>query len=265
MAKLSLKNYRSIVTGIISLIGILIPAWLNYKMKIAELGQSIENRKPNKKKNRYLIIFSIIIFILSVALFFNNSEIFNIKKQNQFDGAIRFETIDGNLMAATFSNIRDISVIQIAEKGNFRLKEIYPQGTQFRMYLKSNENAYLYAIAASPENQISIIYPYTETVETYFEKNDAEIIIPSATHAMQINGKAGIDLFCLLYCKEKIDIYKLKYELEQYNISLPESLNKAIADKIVEPDKIKFEPNKIAFTAQSKKTIVPIIIAIEHK
>lgn len=256
----------ALITGSISLIGVVITAWLNYKSKLVELH--LKNDKPmpaSKKTSKGWLIVFVIILIGSVGYFLSNTEMFSGNKQNKFEGEIRFETIDGNQMPAKFSNIRDIGVVQIAEKGNFRLEKTYQQGTQFRMYLKSNENAYLYAIAANPENKISIIYPYNETVDAYFEKNDDEIIIPGATHAMQISGEAGIDLFCLLYSKEKIDIYKLKHTLEQNNGSLPESIHQALADKIVEPDKIKFKTNKIAFSAQSKNAIVPIIVAIEHK
>lgn len=262
----------AIITGSTTLLGVIAVAWLNFKTKKYEIDSKKEQETTEKKykrqktKNKYsfgTVIFAL-LFLASLLYIFISQQS-QEETINSFSGEMRFELQNGKEMPAKFTNLRGIEVVEIAEKGNYKLTEAYQSGTQFRLLLKNKQSAYLYAIACNEIMGISILYPFNLTDKTFFENTEKEISIPNTNNALQLDNNKGIDIFCLLYSSKEININKLKTQLEKAKEkTFTERLYNILSDKIVTKNEINYKINNIIFESKSKKTILPIIVTINH-
>ena len=218
------------------------------------------------------VVVAVLVFVIKETflkgLFSKGKEKTNalVQTTNHLAGSIRFVKEDDTPMPATFSNVRSIVLESTAKKGNYKLTNPYPSGTRFKIYLEAQQDAYIYAIASNEQGDINILFPYSDGNNTLTYTTDGEIAIPKGNATMMLDDNPGIELFCLLYATENLNIYKLKNQLEQNrNQSFPKRLYNALLDKIVEADAINYTNKVIKFTAESKKTVLPIIVAIEHE
>jgi hypothetical protein len=81
-----------------------------------------------------------------------------------------------------------------------------------------------------------------------------------------MDNVVGADYFCLLYSSEEIDISALLSHLDS---NREQSFFKTIFDflgeKIIQSENIRFEKNKVSFSAFSDgKSVVPVFVVIPH-
>jgi len=261
----------AIITGGMSLLGVVIAAWLTFKTKKYEIDSQnqqngIVKSLPKSNSKTWFFIF-ILVLIASIFGYFYISQNDILKSNDYLSGEMYFQMRNGKEMPIKFTNYRGIKVKNVSKYGNYKLTEIYESGTEFKLILKNQQKTYIYVIAGNNrEKEVTILFPYNPN-NSYIESTDKEIRIPkSETDYMYLDNNAGKEYFCLLYSKKELDIKSLKTELEQMiNKSFTERLNTALSSKIVNSNEIVYQNDKIKFSAKSDKQILPIIVIIEHQ
>lgn len=150
--------------------------------------------------------------------------------------------------------------------GYYEMKETYESGTLFRMYITNNEPAYVYSFTSDLSQENIKIFPQNSTTSAYLGYKGNNIAIPNEDYFMQLDTTEGVDYFCVLYSAEKLDIDRVLSDMQQASGSFYGRLHKVLADKMIEPEQVKYSIEEgVSFQASSKnKTIVPIIVAIQH-
>lgn len=261
----------AILTGGMSLLGVVITAWLTFKTKKYEIDSKNQQngivKSPPKSNSKTWFFISILVLIASIFGYFYISQNDILKSNDYLSGEMYFQMRNGKEMPIKFTNYRGIKIKNVSKYGNYKLTEIYKSGTEFKLILKNQQKTYIYVIAGNNrEKEVNILFPYNPN-NSYIESTDKEIRIPkSETDYMYLDNNAGKEYFCLLYSKKELDIKKLKTELEQMtNKSFTERLNTALSNKIVNSNDIFYQNDKIKFSAKSDLQILPIIVIIEHQ
>lgn len=257
----------TIITGVFSLLGIIVTAYFNYK------GKKLEREgtpRSSSSAQTWMIIFGVLLVASWGYYFYANNatpEKSTVAEAgiHKFDGEIRFVKGDGTEMPASFSKNRGIGVKSTAKNGNYKLRNPYSSGTEFKVYLKANQDAYVYAITERDDGSIAFLFPYREGNIVYTQAADDEIPIPKGNATFTLDNQPKTELFCMLYSKVEIDTQKLKKDMnKRKGESFIHKLSVALGDRLVEPDAINYANKRIHFSAESKKSILPIVVAIEH-
>jgi hypothetical protein len=97
----------------------------------------------------------------------------------------------------------------------YRMDRAYTEGTRFRLFLRNNEPAYVYAIAMDNTNQAVVLFPYKANISPALNYKNNEVALPSEDKFIKMDNVRGTDIFCLLYAKEPLDIQAICRRLEQ--------------------------------------------------
>ena len=186
-------------------------------------------------------------------------------------GQIRLTLANGNDMPANLRvSTRGLTVVP-ANTANgpltfYQTSQPYTSGTRFRIYISNNEPAYVYAISTDLSNEITKIFPYEDGISAALTDKRNDVAIPDEDHFIEFDNKAGKDFLCVLYSKNELNINDIIKKVATQTGTFSERVFKIIGDKMVDPKDISFANDKISFSAFSKeKTIVPMIVELEHK
>ena len=133
----------------------------------------------------------------------------------------------------------------------------YTEGTQFRLYLRNNEPAYVYALAMDNTNQAVVLFPYKPTISPALNYKNNEVALPSESKYIQMDNVRGTDVFCLLYSKQPLDIQAIAGRLAQETGTFFQRLYKTMGDKLVDRQYLRYYNVEIA--PLSKKREKPLI------
>ena len=209
-----------------------------------------------------------------------------------FSGDLRFVLANGTPMNTTIEEIRGLFVPDndnptpspspkpAANPTNFkpdpnwaigkfiayRMDRAYTEGTQFRLYLRNNEPAYVYALAMDNTNQAVVLFPYKPTISPALNYKNNEVALPSESKYIQMDNVRGTDVFCLLYSKQPLDIQAIAGRLAQETGTFFQRLYKTMGDKLVDRQYLRYYNQHIRFEVKSHNTgfIVPIVVEIPH-
>jgi Domain of unknown function (DUF4384) len=142
----------------------------------------------------------------------------------------------------------------------------YTEGTQFRLYLRNNEPAYVYAIAMDNTNQAVVLFPHKSNISPALNYKNNEVALPSESNFIQMDNVRGTDVFCLLYSKTPLDITAICRRLERETGTFFQRLHKTMRDKLVDRQYLRYYNQKIRFEVKSNGTgtVVPIVVEIPH-
>ncbi len=148
----------------------------------------------------------------------------------------------------------------------YRMDKAYTEGTQFRLYLRNNEPAYVYAMAMDNTNQAVVLFPYKPTISPALNYKNNEVALPSETKYIQMDNVRGTDVFCLLYSKQPLDIQAITQRLGQETGTFFQRLYKTMGNKLVDRQYLRYYNQRIRFEVKSQGTgfVVPIVVEIPH-
>jgi len=184
-------------------------------------------------------------------------------------GTLTLMLSSGNHMPVALSNDanRGFNVVK-ATKTTYKVTRSYPSGTQFRIYLKSNQKGYVYLIGyGGADKSVDTLYPF-DNYSPFFNYTDSEIAIPNEDYFIEFDNKPGRDILCVLYSKEKLDINTIIRKAKYGTGTFVSRIKKALQNKMFKGNDVKFNRNNIAFNATSNAsnaTVVPIFIAMNHQ
>ncbi|WP_163307488.1 C1 family peptidase [Dysgonomonas sp. 521] len=189
----------------------------------------------------------------------------------RMEGSFSLILSDGTSMQlegdeAAFRGLRLTS----AEKMTYNILDSYPAGTMFRINFTSSQPAYIYVISTdSKRSPLAQLFPDPErNISALLDFNsEVSVSIPDETQYIQMDETQGEDYLCVIYSKEELNMDTINNSLQNNpGESFVRIVKKALADKIVEANEVKFEKNKISFKAASiNHTAVPIFVKIKHR
>ena len=148
----------------------------------------------------------------------------------------------------------------------YRMDRAYTEETQFRLYLRNNEPAYVYAVAMDNTNQAVVLFPYKPNISPALNYKNNEVALPSESNYIQMDNVRGTDVFCLLYSKQPLDIQAVCRRLEQETGTFFQRLYKTMGDKLVAREHLRYYNQRIRFEVKSNGTgsVVPLVVEIPH-
>ena len=203
-----------------------------------------------------------------------------------FAGDIRFEMTNGTAMKANIEEVRGLFIPEdekpktVNNPNNFKpdpnlttgkfiaykMERAYSEGTQFRVFLRNNEAAYVYAIAMDGTNKAVTLFPNKKGISPALNYKNNEVALPSETQFIQMDNVRGTDIFCLLYSKKPLDIESINRKLEQETGTFFQRLYKVMKNDLVPRDYLRYYNQKMRFEIKSNGSgsVVPLVVEIPH-
>lgn len=223
----------------------------------------------------------------------------NPVKDYDFAGDLRFVLLDGTEMKAAIQEVRGLGVggdDDVPPKPNtptptpspnptvkpnnfeydpnlttgkfiaYRMDKAYSEGTKFRVYIRNNEPAYVYAIAMDNTNQAVVLFPHKPNISAALNYKNNEVALPSEKNYIVMDNIKGTDVFCLLYSKEELDINAICRQIENQTGTFFQRLHKTMKTQLVPRNYLRYYNQRLRFEIKSNGlgTIVPIVVEIPH-
>ena len=195
----------------------------------------------------------------------NNTYTYN----NKVGGEIQLRLSNGTNMPVTLSQgaSRGFNVVKVSNT-TYSVNKSYSSGTQFRIYMKSNQRGYMYLIGyGGADKSIDKIYPFNGFSD-FFNYSNSEIAIPNEDYFIEFDNKPGRDILCVLYSKERLNINSIISKAKYSSGDFVTKIKKAVQYKMFKGNNLKFSYDKIKFTANSSSSsakVVPIFISMNHQ
>lgn len=172
----------------------------------------------------------------------------------------------GGEIVLRLSNGEEMKASYNPSTGTYRLKESYISGTRYRAYISNNEPAYVYVIGSDLTNTPTTVFPPAPTISPALTYKSNCIAIPDERYFIEMDGNTGTDCMIILYSSEPLDTEAIKRKIKAAPGTFSQKVSTALGNKMVSPAGARYNPSKIAFSAQSPTaTVVPVIIEIPHK
>lgn len=164
---------------------------------------------------------------------------------------------------------REMSMV-LKEKDNivyYKATGEFLSGQRFRLYVSNDNPAWVYVIASDLKNNITKLFPESNSVSAYLNYQSSHIAIPGESSGLEftMDNVPGTDYFCVLYSQEELDIEDIIQKMKTKGGSFYSKLNAALGDKLAPNDDIRFIQNRLGFSAKSNRTVVPLVVEITHK
>lgn len=148
----------------------------------------------------------------------------------------------------------------------FVMKNDYPSGTKFELFITNYQPAYIYAFATDLERNITRIFPPFDSISALLPYRVNNFAIPDNNSYNMLDEQVGKTYYCFLYSNQRIDIEDLIVNLKALKGSVWENLQKLISNNLVDDRNVKIKSSRrIEFSAVSSgKSIVALLIEIKH-
>jgi hypothetical protein len=196
--------------------------------------------------------------------------------QYDLSGDLRFVLANGNQMQASIETIRGLGVdtLIVPEADPhltthkyiaYRMNQSYASRTQFRLYLRNNEPAYVYALATDNTHKMVVLFPNKPNISPALNYKGNEVALPAENKYITMDNVKGTDVFCLLYSKEPLEIQTICRQMEAQTGTFFQRLYKTLSDKLVAPEHLSYYNDSVKFEINSHgKSVVPIVVQIPH-
>ncbi len=184
-------------------------------------------------------------------------------------GSLDFVLTDNTVMPVERTKINSRS-IQVedddqADYSQYKISQIYPGGTAFKIKFTTSAPAYVYIFSEDNKQVISTIFPYNPTISAAINSNNTTIYLPSETKHARLSMDRGKENICVLYSKEKLDFNGLVDYINSTNKTIYEAVKDKFADKLISLKQVQFSDKAIQFTAPANdNSIICFFISLEH-
>lgn len=178
-------------------------------------------------------------------------------KKNVLKGSLSLQLSTGATMQPTLNKNNVIPYYNI--RGSFI------SGTRYRLYLTNNEPAYVYIIGSDLNSNVSQVFPPRDDISPVLPYKQSHIAIPDEKWFIEMDNNKGTDYMCVLYSKHELDIKNIQSQIKSSSGSFLEKIKRALGTLAAPSSDITFSNSTISFDAATNGTVVPIIVAIDHK
>ena len=146
------------------------------------------------------------------------------------------------------------------------LEGSYISGTRYRLYISNNEPAYVYVIGSDLKNSVTKVFPPNNNISPALVYKSNDMAIPDEKWYIEMDNIKGKDYICVLYSHNELPVDDIVTKIKAKSGSFINKVNKVLSDKIVPAKTIHYGTSSIDFNVKNtNKTIVPIIVEIDHK
>lgn len=175
---------------------------------------------------------------------------------NYLSGSIELQLTSGEKMIPVLGETHGMY--------HYRIAGEYISRTRYRVYISNDEPAYVYVIGSDLNNNVSKVFPLDRMSAALTYKSN-HIAIPDETYFIEMDDTRGKDYMCLLYSKEELDIDNIIRQVENASGSFYDKIKYALGDKIVPQSDLRYIMNEIGFSAKTDRSVVPLIVEINHQ
>lgn len=176
---------------------------------------------------------------------------------NSFASELDLELSTGEKMIPILDSIQGMA--------HYRMADSYISKTRYRIYISNNEPAYVYVIGSDLSNNVSKIFPPKDNVSAALTYKSNHIAIPDETYYVEMDNTKGIDYMCILYSKYALNINQIIADMKSKEGSFYEKLQSVLSGRLAPEDDVHYLQDKFGFRTTTKKTVVPLIVEIEHQ
>jgi Papain family cysteine protease len=192
-------------------------------------------------------------------------------------GAFVFRKPAGYLTTTTGEEMpyfEEITTLFDPKQGIYKpTQETFNVGDAFQLVARQiPRGQYAYVFSRSPNGKINLHFPKKTasggTIANFVIDKDVEIVIPNEETILQMPD-VGEDFLCVVYASEQIADFDSRFTRLQTNGSgdFVAKVKTIFGDILTPSDLVKFEPNRMAFSAtpKSDKSAVALILKVTAK
>lgn len=152
----------------------------------------------------------------------------------------------------------------------YRVESPLRSGSKMRMYLKSEQPAFVYLLGTGSVNQsVNTLFPF-EGFSAAMNYSTYEVALPSEDHYFEMDATVGKDYIIVLYAKEALEIEDIRQKIatESATLSLSKRIDKALSVNRIEAQRIDFAAEDIAFEVEKgdeRAKVFVVVIEFEHE
>lgn len=187
-------------------------------------------------------------------------------------GSLQLKLDGGNEIVAGSNNLGGMDVVPntpnkpSSTTEYFTYQTTQTSGARFRIYLNNNEPAFVYAFSVDETRRFSMLFPHSSGISPALNYSKNTVALPDEDHYIQLDTQKGTDMLCILYSKSELDIQPIQTMLKTASGNFSAILQTAFGDKLIQPNLINYEQQKIQFKAVVEKGyVVPILVAFNHQ
>lgn len=147
----------------------------------------------------------------------------------------------------------------------YEIRGSYVSGTRYRLYLTNNEPAYIYIIGSDLDSNTTKVFPPKDDISPALTYKQSHIAIPDEKWFIEMDNNVGTDYMCVLYSMNELDINSILNTIKMSSGSFLDKLKKSLETVMAKTEDVSFSNNRISFNAATNGTVVPVVIAINHK
>ena len=162
--------------------------------------------------------------------------------------------------------LADQTTMEVKEliPGYYKIVKSYPSGTVFTVNINNNSPAFIYAFATDLTGEIFPFFPAPSTSAAINQA--ASFFIPDQNTPIEVDETIGTDYLCILFSKEELNIKYIFNSLNQAAGNFNDMLNSVLINRLIPPEEIKFEADRVEFKMPySTHSVVAIIIEHDHR
>lgn len=153
---------------------------------------------------------------------------------------------------------------EVQSIGDYSTEEAYPMGTRYRMMTKVNKPSYVYVLGVDKKNPSSLLFPNNDSISSYINAENAEIIIPytkpNAKVFFELNQDVESDYTVVIFSLEKIDLPVVKKQLDEMDGELLDKFYVIFKDKLINKEEMELNEDKMGFKAEFNKGSMAMMI-----
>jgi hypothetical protein len=172
---------------------------------------------------------------------------------SELAGALSIRKADGGVPAVGWTG------------SQYAVREDFPSGARFRLYLDNNEPAFVYLVGVDTAWTTYRLFPSDDSMSPALTYKRNEVALPGEDLYIQTDQNPGKESMVVLYSLRELDLAKIEKGIEMGSGSLPERLQAALGPALVPFAQVKYEKDRMAFTAQGGSDgVVALIVTLNH-
>lgn len=198
-------------------------------------------------------------------------------RSSVFSGSLKLFDLDDNrnlpVMLASLSRNWNVAKtekeVEVSEADyTYKVIPALLSGTKMRMYLSSEEPAYVYILGTGTTNRsVSTLFP-SYGISPLLNYSESEIALPSEDLHFEMDSTPGKDYLVVIFSKEEINVEELRTKLEVGNKNVSKALKNSLGALLINHKDIDFSDNEIKFVVKQNndnKKLFAMIIEFTHK
>lgn len=148
---------------------------------------------------------------------------------------------------------------------HYDIRGSYISGTRYRLYLTNNEPAFVYIIGSDLNSNMSKVFPPRDDISPALTYKQSHIAIPDEKWFIEMDDNTGTDYMCVLYSMHELDINGIMNSIKSGSGSFCDKVRNALGTLMAPNEDVSFGNSAISFNTATNGTVVPLIVAINHK